>query len=95
MYVYLWIPAVKAGHNLGLSAFKLFAHFPHGLLIQDCSIVRGVLREQVARQVLLKPLVFPDRGENNQSTQTTVKLSFTIKPKLLVVTVVKHSILFV
>lgn len=93
MYVYLWIPAVKAGHNLGLSAFKLVTHFPHGLLIQDCSIVRGVLREQVAWQVLLKPLVFPDREEKFQST--TVKLFFTMKPNLLVITVVKHRRLFV
>lgn len=59
--VYLWISAVKTGHNLGLSAFKLLTHFPDSLLIQDCSIVRGVLGEQVAWQVLLKPLVLPDR----------------------------------
>lgn len=59
--MYLWIPAVKAGHNLGLSALKLLTHFPDGLLIQDCGVVRGVLREQVAGQVLLKPLMFPDR----------------------------------
>ncbi len=58
---YLWISAVKAGHSLRLSAFKLLTHFPDGLLIQDCSIIRGVLGEQVAWQVLLKPLVFPDR----------------------------------
>lgn len=83
--MYLWIPAVKAGHNLGLSAFKLLTHFPDSLLIHDCIIIRGVLGEQVAWQVLLKPLVFPDRGENNQLTQTTVKLTlFTIKPNLMV-----------
>lgn len=64
---YLWIPTVKAGHDLGLSAFKLLTHFPDGFLIEDCSVVRGVLREQVAGQVLLKPLVFPDRGDCNQS----------------------------
>lgn len=65
--VYLWIPAVKAGHKLGLGALKLLTHFPDGLLVQDRSIVRGVLREQVAWQVLFKPLVFPDRGDNNPS----------------------------
>ena len=62
MNVYLWIPAVKAGHSLGLSAFKLLTHFPDGLFIQNCRIIRGVLREQVAWQVLLEPLVLPDRG---------------------------------
>lgn len=84
--VYLWIPAEKAGHNLGLSAFKLLTHFPDGLLVQDCTIIRGVLREQVAWQVLLKPLVFPDRRENNHPTQTTVKLSLlTIKWLIMVI----------
>ena len=64
-FVYLWIPTVKAGNNLGLGAFKLLTHFPDSLLIQDCSVIWGVLGEQVAWQVLLKPLVFPDIWENN------------------------------
>lgn len=53
----LRVSTVEAAQYFGFSAFKLLAHLPHGFLIYHCGVVRGVLREEVARKVLFKPLI--------------------------------------
>ena len=66
--VYLGIPAVEAGHHLGFQTFKLVTHLPDGLLVHHRGVIRRVFWEQIAWKLPFKPLVLPDRRENDATT---------------------------
>lgn len=66
--VYLWIPTVEAGHHLRFHTFKLLTHLPDGLLVHHRGVIRRVFWEQIAWKLLFKPLVLPDRCENDATT---------------------------
>lgn len=57
----LRVSTVQAAKNLGLCALKLLTYLSNSLLVHHCAVIRGVLREQVAWQILLEPLMLSER----------------------------------
>ncbi len=53
----LRVSAVETAQYFGFSALKLLTHLTHCLLVHHGGVIRGVLGEEVARKVLLKPLI--------------------------------------